>query len=81
MADIHIMYQAPVLWGTPLKAGTRTPKIGNKSITIEQDLENADTGGLYASGTVIAVAFDYTTRKTMSVLDERRKRISEFENI
>lgn len=80
IADIHITYQAPVLWGTPLKVGMRIAKLGNKSLTIEQNLQNAETGQVYAGGTVIAVAFDYAAHKTMSVPESWREKITKFES-
>ncbi|HVN14402.1 MAG TPA: thioesterase family protein [Anaerolineales bacterium] len=81
VADIHITYHAPILWGTPLKVGVRISRIGNKSMTIEQSLENAETGEVHASGTVIAVAFDYAAQKTMSVPQEWREKINAFEQL
>lgn len=81
VADIHIAYHAPILWGTPLKAGVRISKIGNKSLTIDQNLENAETGEVYAAGIVIAVAFDYAAHKTMSVPQEWREKIIKFEGL
>ena len=81
IADIHITYHAPVLWGAPLKVGARVSKLGNKSMTIEQNVENAETGEVYSSGTVIAVAFDYAAHKTMSVPSAWREKIAQFENL
>ncbi len=81
VADIHIAYHAPILWQTPLRAGVRISKIGNKSLTIDQDLENAETGEALASGTVIAVAFDYATHQTMSVPQTWREKINAFEHL
>ncbi len=81
IADIHITYYAPTLWGTPLKAGVRVSKIGNKSLTMEQNLENAETGEVHASGTVIVVAFDYTAQKAISVPQEWREKIKQFEGL
>lgn len=81
VADIHITYHTPILWGTPLKAGVRISKIGNKSLTIDQNLENAETGEVYAVGTVIVVAFDYAAHKTMSVPQEWREKINAYEHL
>jgi acyl-CoA thioesterase FadM len=48
---------------------------------MEQCVMNADTGIVTASGAVIAVTFDYEGLKTISVPDEWKKKISQFENI
>jgi acyl-CoA thioester hydrolase len=81
IADIHIRYQAPVLLGTPVKVGVRAAKIGNKSITLEQCLLNEQSGESYASGTVIMVAYDYHSHKTMRVPEAWRAKLSDFEEL
>ena len=81
VADIHIRYKAPTHYGDNIKTGARVTKIGNKSMTVEQCVMNADTGHVMASGEVILVTFDYKTQKTISVPDDWKKKISEFEGI
>ncbi|MBI3172339.1 MAG: acyl-CoA thioesterase [Chloroflexi bacterium] len=79
VADIHITYHAPVHWGDPIKVGVRTSKIGNKSMVMEQAIVNSETGEVYSSGTVIAVTYDYAAKQTMSVPQEWREKITNFE--
>lgn len=79
VADIHITYHAPVHWGDPIKVGVRTAKIGNKSMVMEQAIVNSETGEVYSSGTVIAVTFDYAEKKTMSVPQDWREKVTKFE--
>jgi len=81
MADARVTFHAPVEFGTPVKAGVRTSKIGNKSMTVDQNIVNANTGEILATGQVILVAFDYHTNKTLPVPDEMRQAISEFEGL
>ncbi|WKZ36542.1 MAG: thioesterase family protein [Anaerolineales bacterium] len=81
VADIHITYHAPTHYGDPLKVGVRTAKIGNKSMTVEQCVMDANTGRVMASGTVALVTFDYEGLKTIPVPDEWRKKITEFERL
>ncbi|MCZ2127936.1 MAG: acyl-CoA thioesterase [Anaerolineales bacterium] len=81
VADIHIVYRAPTHYGDKVKAGVKVTKIGNKSITVEQCITDADTGRIMAQGEVVLVTFDYEGLKTISVPDEWRKKISEFENL
>jgi acyl-CoA thioester hydrolase len=79
IADIHIAFQTPARYDDRIKVGVRTSKIGNKSMTVDQCVMNADTGKVLASGTVILVAFDYREHRTISVPDEWKKTISKFE--
>ncbi len=81
IADIHIHYRAPVTWGTPIKVGVRTARIGSRSLTLEQCVMNSSIERLYADGTVILVAYDYRERKSIAVPDEWRERISKFEGL
>jgi acyl-CoA thioester hydrolase len=81
IADIHIAYHATTHYGDRIKVGVRTTKIGNKSMTVEQCVMDADTGKVMASGTVILVTFDYEGLKTIPVPDDWRKTVSEFEGI
>ena len=79
IADIHIKYLAPVFLGAAIKVGVRTVRVGNKSITVEQTVMDASGPQLYASGTVILVAYDYHSQKTIPVPEEWRRKIAEFE--
>jgi len=79
VADIHIKYLAPVYLGAAIKIGVRTAGIGNKSITLQQTILNEDGGQLYADGTVVLVAYNYHAHQTTPVLDEWRRKITEFE--
>jgi len=81
IADIHITYHSTTHYGDAIKIGVKTSSIGNKSLTIEQCVMDANTGRIMATGTVIAVAFDYEGLKTIPVPDEWRKSISEFEGL
>jgi acyl-CoA thioesterase FadM len=54
--------------------------MGNKSVTVEQCVINADTGEIKSAGTVVMVAYDYKTLKPIHMPDEWKKKISEFED-
>jgi len=81
IADIHITYHAPTHYGDNIKTGVKVKRIGNKSVTVEQCVMNADTGQVMASGEVVLVTFDYVTQKTIPVPDEWKKKIAEFEGM
>lgn len=81
IADIHIRYKAPVLWGTPIKVGVRTAELGSKSLTLQQCLVDAESDRLYAVGTVILVAYDYSRHVSRAVPEHWREAISRFEGL
>ena len=81
VADVHIAYHAPLLWGIPAKVGVRIPKFGSKSITVEQAVVHAETEEVYAKGTVVLVAYDYLERKSIQVPAAWREAVGAFEGI
>ena len=81
MAEASVTFHAPVEYGTPIKAGARFGKLGNKSIRVEQGIVHAESGEVLASGYVILVAFDYHNGKTILIPDVMREKIAEFEGL
>jgi acyl-CoA thioester hydrolase len=81
LADVHITYLAPVYYGQNIKVGVRVSKLGNKSMTWEQNVVDADTGKELARGEVVVVAYDYGEEKTISIPQEWREKIRAFEGL
>ena len=81
MADARVTFLAPIQFETPVKAGVRFSKLGNKSMTVEQNLVHAESGEVLAAGQVILVAFDYHTNKTVPIPDLMRETISTYEGL
>jgi len=81
MAESRVRYHASVEYGTPVKVGVHTSKIGNKSMTVEQNIVHAETEKVLASGQVILVAFDYHANKSIPIPDVMRRKIAEFEGL
>ncbi len=81
IADIHLIFRAPVLWETPVKVGAAITKTGNKSFVFSQSVIHAQTGEVFATGEVIMVAYNYHTEKTMRLPDEWREKIARFEGL
>lgn len=81
VADVHITYLAPVYFGQNIKIGVRTAKIGNKSMTWEQNVLDSDAGRELSRGELVIVTYDYGTGKTIAIPQEWREKISEFEGL
>jgi len=80
LADIHITYFEPIYYGQNIKVGVHTARLGNKSMTWEQNIVDADTGKELAKGEVILVTYDYQNEKTVPIPQEWREKINRFEN-
>ena len=81
MADAHLVFKAPILWGQPIRVGMRIARLGNKSMDSFCIFEDGHSGQVLAEGASVLVAYDYHAGKTIPIPDEWRQRIQEFEGI
>jgi len=81
LADIHLTYLEPIYYGQNIKVGVHIAKLGNKSMTWQQNIVDADTGKELAKGEVIMVSYDYRAEKSISIPQEWREKISGFEGL
>ncbi len=80
LADIHITYKVPIIFGQAIHVGVVFTKLGNKSMHVEQKIENPQSGQIYATANIVLVAYDYHNQQTVSIPDHWRKTIDNFEN-
>jgi acyl-CoA thioester hydrolase len=80
LAEARITFHQPVQFGTAVKVGVHTSKLGGKSMTVEQVLLNAETGEKLASGQVVLVAYNYHIGETIPIPDSWREKITQYEN-
>ena len=81
LADVHLTYLEPIYYGQNIQVGVHVSKLGNKSMTWEQNIVDADTGRELARGEVVVVAYDYSKEQTMSIPQEWREKIKQFEKV
>ena len=81
LADLQITFQAPIEWGTTVKVGVRTTRLGNKSMHMEQCIIDSVNGMQYATGKVVLVAYDYQTGKSVPIPEDWRIKFIEFEGL
>ena len=81
LADVHITYLEPVYFGQKIKVGVHVAKLGNKSMTWEQNIVDAETGRALANGELVVVTYDYKTEKTISIPREWREKFQAFEGL
>jgi len=79
LADAHVTYRAPILFGQPVQVGVRVSRLGNKSMTMDYQIEDTKTGQELATGNSILVAYDYQNGQTIPLPDGWRLVITEFE--
>lgn len=81
MAEASVTFHAPVEYGTPVKVGVHTSRLGNKSMRVEQQIVHTENDEILASGYIILVAYDYHKGKTTPIPAEMRETISKFEGL
>ncbi|HET9590863.1 MAG TPA: thioesterase family protein [Anaerolineales bacterium] len=81
LADVHITYFEPVYFGQNIKVGVHVAKLGNKSMTWKQNIVDVETGKEITTGEVVMVTYDYRQEKTISIPEEWRAKIEEFEGL
>jgi acyl-CoA thioester hydrolase len=81
LADVHITYLEPVYFGQKIKVGVHVVKLGNKSMTWEQQIVDAETGKLLSKGEVVMVTYDYRSNQTIPIPQEWREKIRTFEGL
>ena len=79
LADVHITYLEPVYFGQNIKVGVHVAKLGNKSMTWEQNIVDVDTNKEIAKGKIIMVTYDYREEKTIPIPQEWIEKIIKFE--
>lgn len=81
VADVHLTYLAPIYFGQQIKVGVHVAKLGNKSMTWEQNIVDVESGKELTKGEVIIVAYDYEEEKTISIPQDWREKIIQFEGL
>jgi len=81
LAEARVTYLSPVRFDTTARVGTRTTRLGNKSIHMDYALEDTRNNQILASGSAVLVTYDYGAQQTIPIPELWRKAISEFENL
>jgi YbgC/YbaW family acyl-CoA thioester hydrolase len=79
LADVQITFRKVIQFGDPVRVGVRISRLGNKSMTSEYRLEDARDSSEFATGTSVLVAYDYQNRRSITIPEEWRKAIQQYE--
>ena len=81
LADAHVTFLAPVLFGMEVRVGVRVSRLGNKSLTMEYRMFEAASNTELATGSSVLVTFDYRTQQTIPIPQNWREKIAAFDKI
>ena len=79
VADIHISYLEPMLFGQDARLDMRVARVGNKSFVFEYQLVDQADEHILARAESVMVAYDYNSQASIRVPDEWRAKMGAFE--
>ena len=81
VADVHVSYLAPITLKQSVEVGMRVSRLGNKSLTFEYQVEDAESHVALARGETVMVAYDYHQHASIPVPQGWREAIAGYEGI
>ena len=80
VASVKIDFVSSIMFGDPVRVGIKTGRIGGKSITFRFQVENPQSGQVFARGEVVMVSFSQEEQKSVPVSQEWREKLASFDN-
>lgn len=81
LAEARLTFLAPVLFTQPIRVAARVVRLGNKSLTMEYQLEDSRDARLLCSSSAVLVAYNYRTAETIPLPNHWRSAIQSFESL
>jgi len=79
-ASIKIDYLKPIFMKTPIMVETRVSEIGNKSMTMEHNLIEANTKEILSTCKAVMVCYSIKEMKSIPIPDSWKKNILEYDD-
>jgi acyl-CoA thioester hydrolase len=70
VANINVNFLAQTRYGEPIEVLTQVESVGTKSMQLQQAVVRTDTGELKCAASVVMVAVDLATQKTIPISQE-----------
>jgi acyl-CoA thioester hydrolase len=78
VANVNVDFRSPARFAEVLEIGTRVPRLGTKSFTMEHEVRAADAR-LVAEAPSVLVAYDYGAGTAVPIPDQWRNRVEAYE--
>jgi acyl-CoA thioester hydrolase len=79
LARVELDYIKPILMTDQVEVGLKVSRLGNKSLIMEYLVKDSASDRIFAQGKTVQVAYDYQTGKTISLPQNWRDVIQDFE--
>ena len=81
LAEAQVVFNSPILYGQKVRVGVRVSRLGNKSLTMDYLLEDAENGKRLASGSSVLVTYNYRDARSLPIPEDWRNIIAAFEKM
>ena len=81
LADAQITFQKPILFHDLIQVGVKITRLGNKSLTMQYQIEGIECGELFAGASTVLVTYDYPRHASISIPENWRTTIREYERL
>ena len=79
MAEQSCTYKASVTYKQSIHVGVRTARLGNKSFEWVYSIQDRESGREMAVGRTVLVAYDYRSKRSVSIPSGWKQKIETFE--
>jgi acyl-CoA thioester hydrolase len=79
-ADVQITFRKPILFGSPIRVGVKINRLGNKSLTMEYQIEGIENGEIFSTASTVLVSYDYHKQTSIQIPEDWRNTIQNFES-
>ena len=81
LAEVKVTFLSPIHFGHQVQVGVRVTRFGKKSLDMEYQIIEGQTGELFATGESVLVAYDYHLGKTILIPADWRQAMQEFDSL
>ena len=80
LADVQITFQKPILFHDLIQVGVKITRLGNKSLTMQYEIEGIESRELFARASTVLVTYDYHLQASIPIPENWRTTIQKFES-
>ena len=81
LAEVQVTFLSPIHFGHQVQVGVCVTRLGQKSLDMEYQIAESQSGVIFATGKSVLVAYDYHLGKTIPIPADWRHAMQEFDNL
>jgi len=81
LAEAQVTFLSPIHFGHQVQVGVCVTRLGHKSLDMEYQMVEGNTGENFATGKSVLVSYDYHLKKTIPIPANWRQAMQEFDSL